>query len=201
MSPIVLEEKKRATQDYIALETKYGANNYHPLDVVIARGEGCWVWDVEGRKYLDFLAAYSAVNQGHCHPEIVKASLLPTNAPPRAEERLDLVMHEIVRMIAEREAQYRTMLRLSLDPATPRDNLVLRQGRAIGWIEDALLPLRARLSPAELRRLVLAIRSATGIEAFVWLVDVGGLSRDAALKTMRWSAKTLLRGALAEART
>ena len=59
-------------------------------------------------------------------------------------------------------------------------------------------PLHARLSPAELRRLVLAIRSATGIEAFVWLVDVGGLSRDAALKTMRWSAKTLLRGALAE---
>jgi len=75
MSPIVLEEKKRATQDYIALETKYGANNYHPLDVVIARGEGCWVWDVEGRKYLDFLAAYSAVNQGHCHPEIVNAAI------------------------------------------------------------------------------------------------------------------------------
>ncbi|MFL6199050.1 MAG: ornithine--oxo-acid transaminase [Thermoanaerobaculia bacterium] len=75
MSPIVLEEKKRATQDYIALETKYGAHNYHPLDVVIARGEGCWVWDVEGRKYLDFLAAYSAVNQGHCHPEIVNAAI------------------------------------------------------------------------------------------------------------------------------
>lgn len=75
MSPIVLEEKKRATQDYIALEERYGAHNYHPLDVVVARGEGCWVWDVEGKKYLDFLAAYSAVNQGHCHPEIVNAAI------------------------------------------------------------------------------------------------------------------------------
>ena len=75
MSPIVLEEKKRATQDYIALEEQYGAHNYHPLDVVIARGEGCWVWDVEGKKYLDFLAAYSAVNQGHCHPEILNAAI------------------------------------------------------------------------------------------------------------------------------
>ncbi len=59
--------------DLIALEDRYGAHNYHPLDVVIARAEGSWVWDVEGRKYLDFLAAYSAVNQGHCHPRIVKA--------------------------------------------------------------------------------------------------------------------------------
>ena len=59
--------------DYIALEEKYGAHNYHPLDVVITRGEGIWLWDVEGRKYMDFLAAYSAVNQGHSHPRIVKA--------------------------------------------------------------------------------------------------------------------------------
>ncbi len=75
MSPIVLEEKKRATADYIALEERYGAHNYHPLDVVISRGEGVWVWDVDGRKYLDFLAAYSAVNQGHCHPEILNAAI------------------------------------------------------------------------------------------------------------------------------
>jgi len=63
------------TQDFIALEELYGAHNYHPLDVVIQRGEGVWVWDVEGRKYLDFLAAYSAVNQGHCHPVILQALL------------------------------------------------------------------------------------------------------------------------------
>ncbi len=57
---------------YIELEERYGAHNYHPLDVVIARAEGAWVWDVEGKKYMDFLAAYSAVNQGHCHPRLVK---------------------------------------------------------------------------------------------------------------------------------
>jgi len=59
------------TAEFIALEEQYGAHNYHPLDVVISRAEGVWVWDVEGRKYLDFLAAYSAVNQGHCHPRLV----------------------------------------------------------------------------------------------------------------------------------
>jgi ornithine--oxo-acid transaminase len=61
------------SKDFIKLEEKYGAHNYHPLDVVIDRGEGVWVWDVEGKKYLDFLSAYSAVNQGHCHPKIISA--------------------------------------------------------------------------------------------------------------------------------
>ncbi|MGD1006318.1 MAG: ornithine--oxo-acid transaminase [Ignavibacteriaceae bacterium] len=61
------------TKDFIELEEKYGAHNYHPLDVVINKAEGVWVYDVEGNKYLDCLAAYSAVNQGHCHPRIVKA--------------------------------------------------------------------------------------------------------------------------------
>jgi ornithine--oxo-acid transaminase len=77
MSTTVLEEKKASlkTADYIALEERYGAHNYHPLDVVVSRGEGVWVWDVEGKKYLDFLAAYSAVNQGHCHPEVLNAAI------------------------------------------------------------------------------------------------------------------------------
>jgi len=59
--------------EYVELEDRYGAHNYHPLDVVVARAEGAWVWDVDGRRYLDFLAAYSAVNQGHCHPRLVEA--------------------------------------------------------------------------------------------------------------------------------
>jgi ornithine--oxo-acid transaminase len=62
-----------AANDLIALEEKYGAHNYHPLDVVIESAQGAWVTDVEGRRYLDFLAAYSAVNQGHCHPAILRA--------------------------------------------------------------------------------------------------------------------------------
>jgi ornithine--oxo-acid transaminase len=61
------------SQDYIALEEKYGAHNYHPLPVVLAKGEGIFLWDVEGKRYFDFLSAYSAVNQGHCHPKIVNA--------------------------------------------------------------------------------------------------------------------------------
>jgi ornithine--oxo-acid transaminase len=66
---------KASAQDYIRLEEDYGAHNYHPLDVVVHRGERCWVWDVEGNKYLDFLAAYSAVNQGHAHPRLQKVLL------------------------------------------------------------------------------------------------------------------------------
>jgi len=63
------------TKDYIAIEDQYGAHNYHPLDVVIERAEGVWVYDVDGKKYLDCLSAYSAINQGHVHPEILKAML------------------------------------------------------------------------------------------------------------------------------
>jgi ornithine--oxo-acid transaminase len=61
------------TKDYILREDKYGAHNYHPLPVVLEKGEGPYVWDVEGKRYFDFLSAYSAVNQGHCHPAIIKA--------------------------------------------------------------------------------------------------------------------------------
>ena len=61
------------TQHFIDLEEKYGAHNYHPLPVVLNRGEGVFVWDVDGKRYYDFLSGYSAVNQGHCHPEIIKA--------------------------------------------------------------------------------------------------------------------------------
>jgi len=61
------------SKDYMVIEDIYGAHNYHPLDVVITKAKGIWMWDVDGKKYLDFLSAYSAVNQGHCHSRIVKA--------------------------------------------------------------------------------------------------------------------------------
>ncbi|MCH1596121.1 MAG: aminotransferase class III-fold pyridoxal phosphate-dependent enzyme, partial [Flavobacteriaceae bacterium] len=63
----------RSSEEAIALENKYGAHNYHPLPVVLAKGEGVYLWDIEGKKYYDFLSAYSAVNQGHCHPDIIDA--------------------------------------------------------------------------------------------------------------------------------
>ncbi len=70
---ITLSNQQLSSQDLIKLEDKHGAHNYHPLPVVLARGEGVHVWDVEGKQYYDFLSAYSAVNQGHCHPKIVGA--------------------------------------------------------------------------------------------------------------------------------
>src|SRR4051795_3988522 len=65
-------QDRTTTQHYIELEEAYGAHNYHPLDVVIERAEGVWVYDIEGKRYLDCLASYSAVNQGHCHPRILE---------------------------------------------------------------------------------------------------------------------------------
>ena len=70
---MIKEAASISTQEAIALEDKYGAHNYHPLPVVLSRGEGVFLWDVEGRRYYDFLSAYSAVNQGHCHPRIIGA--------------------------------------------------------------------------------------------------------------------------------
>jgi AcrR family transcriptional regulator len=133
------------------------------------------------------------------HPETGLDSMLPDDAPEDAASRLDLVIDAFNRMIVETEAQQRTMLRLSL-LANPeeRAQLPLRQGRAIRWIEEALDPLLAEMSRDDLHRLALAIRSATGIEALVWLTDVGGLSRDEATTLMRWSADALLRSAVAE---
>jgi len=67
------ENEPRTSEDYIKMDFEYGAKNYHPIPVVISRAKGCWVWDVEGRKYLDMLSSYSALNQGHCHPKIIHA--------------------------------------------------------------------------------------------------------------------------------
>ncbi|MAU12585.1 MAG: ornithine--oxo-acid transaminase [Anaerolineaceae bacterium] len=88
------------TSDYIALERQYGANNYKPLDVVLERGEGIWVWDVEGKQYLDFLSAYSAVNQGHAHPRIYRALVqqaqkLPLTSRAFRNDQLPLLASEL----------------------------------------------------------------------------------------------------------
>jgi AcrR family transcriptional regulator len=132
------------------------------------------------------------------HPETAAASLLPDDAPDDVAARLDIVVGTFTQTIVDTEAQQRTMLRLSLeaDPVE-RSQLPLRQGRAIKWIEEALAPLRSEMSESEVHRLTLAIRSATGIEALAWLTDVGGLSRDDARELMLWSARALLRSAIA----
>lgn len=67
--------KQLTSEMVFSREDRYGAHNYHPLPVALSKGQGVYVWDVEGRKYFDFLSAYSAVNQGHCHPKIIKAMI------------------------------------------------------------------------------------------------------------------------------
>jgi AcrR family transcriptional regulator len=131
------------------------------------------------------------------HPEIEARDLLGEDAPDAVEDRLDRTIKELIRLTIDTEPELRTMLRLSLEPE-PGQELLLRQGRAIGWLEEALAPLRDQLAPSALRRLVLAIRAGSGIEALVWLTDVAGLPRREASELMRWSSLALLRAALAE---
>jgi AcrR family transcriptional regulator len=124
------------------------------------------------------------------HPEIEADSLLGEDPPDDPAQRLALAVDAFTSLVVETEPQLRTMLRLSLDPDASRE-LLLRRGRAIGWFEEALEPLREALGDGDLRRLVLGIRSACGIEALVWLTDVAGLSRPEAVELMRWSARAL----------
>jgi AcrR family transcriptional regulator len=135
------------------------------------------------------------------HPETGAVSLLPDDASDDPRARLDAVVDAYMRMIADTEAQQRTMLRLSLE-ATPdeRRALPLRQGRAIRWIDEALNPLRGQVPDKDVRRLVLAVRATTGIEALVWLTDIAGLSRDEAAALMRWSARALFDQTVAESK-
>jgi AcrR family transcriptional regulator len=131
------------------------------------------------------------------HPETGARSMLPPDASDDPAERLDAVIEAFLQVIVDTEAQQRTMLRLSLeaDPAE-RSVLPLRQGRAIGWIAEALAPLEGRLSHEQLHELALAIRTAAGIEALAWLTDIGGLSREEAVRVMRWSAQAMLHAAV-----
>lgn len=131
------------------------------------------------------------------HPETGTTSMLGEDPSDDPADRLDSVVETFTRLILETEAQQRTMLRLSLeDDPMDRGDQPLRQGRAIGWISEALEPVGDQLSNAELHELVLAIRSATGIEALVWLTDIGGMSGEAAVELMRWSAQSMLQAAL-----
>ena len=130
-----------------------------------------------------------------CYPELAAPSLLGADAPADPVERLVAVVEHLARQMIDHEPELRAQLRLSLDPASKPEDRPLRTGRAIGWFEDALAPLRDRLSDAEFRRLVLAIRAGCGIEALIWLTDIAGLSREEAVATMKWSARTLVESA------
>ena len=135
------------------------------------------------------------------HPETGTASLLPKNPPDDPEQRVALVVEVFTKVIVDTEAQQRTMLRLSLcTDDDERGSLPLRQGRAIAWLTEALEPAREVLGDDGVRRTAIAIRSATGIEALIWLTDIAQLSRRHAVEIMRSNAKAICSAAMAEAR-
>ena len=132
-------------------------------------------------------------------PELDAPSLLPDPAPEDPAARLAAVVEGLARTAVQYEPELRAQLRASLEPDVGgRRELPLRTGRAIGWIEEALAPLRGRMPERDLRRLVLAIRCSVGIEPLVWLTDVARVSREEAVEVMCSSADSLLRSVLAE---
>lgn len=128
-------------------------------------------------------------------PQISPETLLSDDAPTDPVARLDVFMTAFTRYNFDWEPQLRTSLRLSLEPGTTGQP-ALRQGRAIRWIEDALAPLRDRHPHVDVPALAVAIRSATGIEALIWLIDVAGYRRDRAAQTVRHTAHALLAAAI-----
>jgi len=134
------------------------------------------------------------------HPEIDRKSLLGANPPRDASARLGSVLDEFLRITVETEPQLRMALRLSLERVADQTDSSLRQGRAIGWIEDALAPLLGQLAKPEVHRLAIGIRSAAGIESLVWLTDVARLSRAQAVEVMKSSAQAQLRSAIADSK-
>lgn len=132
------------------------------------------------------------------HPEVEATSLLGAEPPTDPETRLDLVVQQLAEIFLEAEQTYRTMLRLSLQPEE-QGQLVLREGRRLLWIEDAIAPIRDRLQPDRYRRLVNALAATIGIEALVTLIDLAHLSREEAIQVLRWSAQALLHAATEEA--
>lgn len=127
-------------------------------------------------------------------PDLQPETLLPGDAPADPRERLDAFMAAFSRYNFQWEPQLRTALRLSLDSAVERP--LLRRGRAVGWIEDALAPVRHSRPDVDVHRLAVAIRSAAGIESLVWLLDIAGQSREEAAETVRRTAQALLEAAL-----
>lgn len=130
-------------RDYIALEDQYNAHNYKPLDVVIARAEGPWVWDVEGRKYLDCLSAYSAVNQGHRHPRIVQAMVdqaerLALTSRAFRNDQLPLLAKEICELIG-----YEKML--PMNTGTEAVETALKAARKWGYQVKGVADERAEI--------------------------------------------------------
>ncbi len=125
-------------------------------------------------------------------PQLEGGSLLGDHPSTDVRERVALFAEKMTESILANEAEMRAMLRLSLDPQVPLQEVALRQGRRTIWVADALAPLRGSLTKSRFERLTLTIAAAVGIESFVWLVDVGGVERATAADLLRSSCSALL---------
>ena len=194
-----VRQKRRTREALVAAARQLVAGGDTPTVEVAAECAG--VSRTTAYRYFPSQAALLAA----AHPEVVTTTLLPESAPADVAERLEIVVARVTDLVVETESQQRTMLRLSLEPGAGRRELLLRQGRAIGWLEDALAPLADDLGHDGVHRLAIAVRSAIGIESFVWLTDVAGLTPADAVDTMRWTARSLLdaarRGSLPRVRS
>lgn len=165
---------------------------------LLANGETPSVEDAAGAAGVSRTTAYRYFPTQEAlliaaHPEIGPGYHVLGNDPPKdVGARFAIVFEEMARQIEDNEIPLRSMLRLSLETQRSGEPLVLRQGRRRKWIGEALAPLAETMPAQELERLVLAIAASTGIEAFVWLSDVAGLSKREALDVMRFAAATLL---------
>jgi len=131
------------TRDYIEMEERYNAHNYKPLDVILTRGEGVWVWDAEGKRYLDFLSAYSAVNQGHAHPRILKkmieqASSLPLTSRAFRNDQLPLLAKELCELTG-----YEKML--PMNTGAEAVETAVKAARKWGYVVKKVTPERAEI--------------------------------------------------------
>jgi AcrR family transcriptional regulator len=179
-------QKQRTRDALIAATRALVADGRTPT--VESAAEAASISRTTAYRYFPSQAALLAA----AHPEITMASLLPPDAPAGVVDRLETVVARVTDLVRDSEPQQRTMLRLSLDPGRSGSELLLRQGRVIGWLEDALAPLADDIGAAAVHALAVAIRSAIGIEAYVWLTDVAHLSPDEAVATMRWTARSQL---------
>ena len=132
---------------FIALEDQYGAHNYHPLPVVLTRGKGVHLWDVEGKRYLDFLSAYSAVNQGHCHPRIIKAltdqaQQLTLTSRAFFNDRLGAAEQQLCELFGYQKA-------LLMNSGAEAVETALKLARKWGYQEKGIAPNQARIIVAE----------------------------------------------------
>jgi AcrR family transcriptional regulator len=126
------------------------------------------------------------------YPIIETRSLMPAEPPADVMGRVRLVTRGILDSIVANEVALRAQLRISLDESASRAELPLRQGRRLMWFEDALAPLRPELPPQTFRRLTLALAANVSLEVLIWLVDLAGMSRDAAVEQIIWTAEQIV---------